>query len=716
MKKLLVGVLMATLALGAVARNGAWVDEIVMTEVVQLGEGVAKLAAGDLDVYAFSITDRNLFNQVRANPGLKYYSSFGSYNDLTFNNGGAGGAFFSDGRLNPFGVAAIREAMNWLIDRDYIANEIMGGLAIPKYTLINSAFPDAERHRDLIEAIEDYYAYDFAKAEAVVTAEMEKLGAVKVDGKWMYNGKPVEIIGLIRSEDERTGIGNYFCDQLEKLGFATVRRIARSADLAPLWQRTNPEEGKFSFYTGGWVGGIVDRDVGDNFDQFYSNRVMPYAQWVQAPWPEDLLTYSDRLARKDYTTMDERAALLEQMVWATMKFSNMIWVVDRTGFNPVVADLFLAADVAGGIYYSTEVGLTIQYQKDGVPVEGGTVRLAMPTLLQQPWNPLNGSNFVYDMFPIRVTSDTGVATDTRDGLFWPKRIEKAEITVLKGLPVAATLPWVTLNFVDKIEVPGDAWVDWDAANQRFITVAEKYPNGLPEEMAPKRYSRVYYPADMFQTVKLHDGSPISVADFVMGMILTFDQGKPESAIYDEVMVPELEQTLRSFCGVKIVSTDPLIIDYYSTIWYLDAEWAVADWWPYYSQGPGFWHVLAVSILAEANKELAMSEAKADLLGVEWTNLIAGPSLSILAKYLDEAIATTYIPYAPTLGQYITAAEAQARYANLKKWYEEKGHFWVADGPFYLEKAYTTEKIIVLKRFEDHPDPAGRFDFLLQPKQ
>jgi len=112
----------------------------------------------------------------------------------------------------------------------------------------------------------------------------------------------------------------------------------------------------------------------------------------------------------------------------------------------------------------------------------------------------------------------------------------------------------------------------------------------------------------------------------------------------------------------------------------------------------------------------MSEAKADLLGVEWTNLIAGPSLSILAKYLDEAIATTYIPYAPTLGQYITAAEAQARYANLKKWYEEKGHFWVADGPFYLEKAYTTEKIIVLKRFEDHPDPAGRFDFLLQPKQ
>ncbi len=53
------------------------------------------------------------------------YKSYGSYNELTFNP--AGPVFSGTGKLNPFGVPAIREAMNYLIDRTYIAEEIMGG-------------------------------------------------------------------------------------------------------------------------------------------------------------------------------------------------------------------------------------------------------------------------------------------------------------------------------------------------------------------------------------------------------------------------------------------------------------------------------------------------------------------------------------------------------------------------------------------------------------
>jgi len=33
--------------------------------------------------------------------------------------------FFKGGRLNPFGVPAIREAMHYIIDHAYIAREIM---------------------------------------------------------------------------------------------------------------------------------------------------------------------------------------------------------------------------------------------------------------------------------------------------------------------------------------------------------------------------------------------------------------------------------------------------------------------------------------------------------------------------------------------------------------------------------------------------------------
>ena len=98
---------------------------------------------------------------------------------------------------------------------------------------------------------------------------------------------------------------------------------------------------------------------------------------------------------------------------------------------------------------------------------------------------------------------------------------------------------------------------------------------------------------------------------------------------------------------------------------------------------GAWHNLALGVRAESQKELAFSTAKADQLDVEWMNYVAGPSLRILARHLNEARASNYIPYEPTLGQYVSAEEAQARWSNLAAWYQEKGHFWIGTGPLYL---------------------------------
>lgn len=337
------------------------------------------------------------------------------------------------------------------------------------------------------------------------------------------------------------------------------------------------------------------------------------------------------------------------------------------------------------------------------------MRIAQSNLLVEPWNPIAGSNWVFDMMPIRGTGESAVVVDTRDGLTWPLHFTRAEVDVLKGLPVGQNKghDWLTFRFVDEIKVPGDAWVDWDATRQVFVTASEKFPAGV----TAKRMSRVHYPATLFN-VPLHDGSRVTLADFVLGMILTFDRGKPESAIYDESAVSALRSFLVSFRGVRIVSQNPLVIETYSDVYTIDAELAVSTWWPYYAQGPGFWHVLSLGILAEANKELAFSKDKASLLKVEWMNLIAGPSLPILAKHLDQAIATGYIPYAPTLGRFLTADQARAQYQNLKRWYTEKGHFWVATGPFYLERAFTVEKIIVLRRFPEYPFSLAKWQFLV----
>jgi peptide/nickel transport system substrate-binding protein len=57
---------------------------------------------------------------------------------------------------------------------------------------------------------------------------------------------------------------------------------------------------------------------------------------------------------------------------------------------------------------------------------------------------------------------------------------------------------------------------------------------------------VTYPADLFTTVTWHDGSPLSVGDFVMKMILAFDLGKADSPNYDEAQAPNIDAWLTHF--------------------------------------------------------------------------------------------------------------------------------------------------------------------------
>ncbi len=157
--------------------------------------------------------------------------------------------------------------------------------------------------------------------------------------------------------------------------------------------------------------------------------------------------------------------------------------------------------------------------------------------------------------------------DPYTGLVWPLRIEKATITATTGLPIGATHDWVTLKFQDKVVVPGDAFVDWDATTQKFITAAEK----SSDEMTAKVQSIVYYPSNLLNNVTWHDGSKLSVADFLMSMIMIFDRANKASAIYDEQAVPNFESFTSAFKAFQITDTSPLTVEYYTDYFAQDAE-------------------------------------------------------------------------------------------------------------------------------------------------
>jgi peptide/nickel transport system substrate-binding protein len=314
---------------------------------------------------------------------------------------------------------------------------------------------------------------------------------------------------------------------------------------------------------------------------------------------------------------------------------------------------------------------------------------------------MDASNWVYDSFVFRGTGETGVNSDPYTGLAHPNRIERAEVVVQEGLPVGVTLDWVTLEFAPEIQVPADAWANWDPVAQEFI------PAG--EGVTALSKSTVYYPDDLYETVKWHDGSPFSVADIVMFMITTLDRGQEASVYYDSSKTAALNQFMAAFKGVKIVSTDPLVIEHYTDAYQLDAETNVVTWWPYYlGRSQGAWHTIALGLGAELAGESAFSTAKAAELEVDQLNYIAGPTVDILQAQLEAQTASGELPYAPTLSQFITPEEHAERMANLAEWKRTRGHFWVGTGAFYLERAFPVEGTVIMQRNPNYPDMADKW--------
>jgi peptide/nickel transport system substrate-binding protein len=451
----------------------------------------------------------------------------------------------------------------------------------------------------------------------------------------------------------------------------------------------------------------IDRDQASVFDSYMTPRGWSVPLWqAYQPSPE-FGELADRLNRNDFSTMEERAELFERALELAMEDSCRFWLVDQLSFSPYRNEVSVSADLAGGISGTWLWGPTLRH----VDEVGGALTYANSSILTQPWNPPAGTNWVYDMTLIRATGDRETMPDPFTGLTWPHRIERAEVTVREGLPVTKSLDWVTLDFAPEIVVPEDAWIDWDPVEQRFLTVGETQTQTLT---ANSRVT-VYYPADLYDSVKWHDGSNFSVADIVMAWIYVFDGAMPESAMYDESNVPSLQSWQSHLRGYRIVQVDPLVIEFYSDQYFLDAELNLSlsmnqeVWWPYYAQGIGAWHNMAVGMLAEMNQELAFSASKSNALEVDWTNYVAGPSLNILANYLEQATTENYIPYASTLSQFISEEEAAARWANLQDWYRRKGHFWIGTGPYYLENAFPVEGTVILKHNPDYPDPAGTWD-------
>jgi len=678
--------------------QGPWVDQVAFSKESDPAKVIDMIDKGDAQVYFSDVrVDASIAQKIKTDPNIKYKYSFGLYFELTFNP--VGPEFPKTGKLNPFSNPRIREAMNYIVDRNYIVNEIMLGFAVPKWLPLVSQFPEYAKLADTVKLLEAQYSYNFEKGKEIIFEEMAKMGATYKDGKWYYKGEPVVIKFLIRVEDQRRQIGDYVADQLEKLGFTVERMYKTSREASPIWIRGNPADGQWHVYTGGWITTAVSRDDADNFGYFYTPLGRPDPLW-QAYKPDPVfMDVATRLWNGQYKTIEERQELMAKAVVLALKDSVRVWLVDQISPWIYSVKVDLAADLSGG--FSNPIALrTLRY----VDKAGGSVNALMREVLVEPWNPVAGTNWVYDSILIRATLGYAFLTSPYTGLPLPERAVSAEVYALKGTPTTSSSDWCKLTFVDKVEVPADAWYSYDVKANKVITAGEA-------GVKAAQFKIVVNYGDVIGKIKYHDGTTMSMADWVIGWPLTFARVDPSSPLYDAAAVPSFKAWREYFIAQRFVSTSPLVIEYYVNYTSPDVELIVSGFagWANFP-----WHALAIGIRAEEKGKLAFSSAKADKMGVEWMNYIGGPSLEVLSKMLDESIAEGYIPFKDFLSKYTTVDDAKARYNALKTWYTQHKHFWVGDGPYYLDTADFNAHVAVLKANRNYPDKSDRWAWLSAP--
>ena len=113
-------------------------EEVVFFEEPNRSKAYEMLVSGQMHIYAYGLSDPELKKKIETSQDIAYTLSYGNTWELTIN---PSGPLLHNGKLNPFAVAPIREALNWLIDRNYIAQELCFGLARPKFLLWSSSTP-----------------------------------------------------------------------------------------------------------------------------------------------------------------------------------------------------------------------------------------------------------------------------------------------------------------------------------------------------------------------------------------------------------------------------------------------------------------------------------------------------------------------------------------------------------------------------------------------
>ena len=654
-------------AFSQVQEKGPYIDQARFIQRADENLALEEVKSGSLDMYFFPIPYESA-NDARNDPRLEVYDTTAGKLGFLVNPAPAA----DPGILNPFQFKEVRYALNYLIDRDFVVNEILKGYGSP---LIDPFGIYSPEYLNIIDTVESFgFRYNPSLASSMISEAMIASGATNVDGKWVFNGNPVTIKLFMRQDDpKKESMGELVASQLENIGFTIQRDYGDLNKANIVVYGSDPKNLQWQLYTEEFAGSRAF---------VKHNPIIPaqmYAPWLSrmpgslnpSYWNyqnSSLDEISQKIAFFNFTSEEERNQLVGDAVKMGIQESVRIFVAQKT-------DPFVASANVQGLVNDFGAGITSKYSLlDARSAGNGNISLdiGVKQIHQGSWNTITGVQDLYSASIHSLIADTATFRHPYTG----------EVVSFRS-------PWREINTegpIGKIDVPSDV-IKWNQTLQQWVQAGEG-STAISKVTFTPLYSN------------WHHGIPMDVSDMMYADYFTYEWGTNTGTgdrTVDPEFTPAASEALKLSKGSRYIT--PNNIESYIDIWHYD-EKEIAGSGAFFATEP--WEILAASERIVMDGRLAYSRSEAQAKGVEWYDPIVREHADMIKAELQTMKNEQFVP--PALRDIITVEDAIKRYDASISWIENHGHAIIRNGAFYLENFNVAGGTITINAFRDSSYP------------
>lgn len=647
----------------AFAQKGTYVDSVKFIQYLDESTALEEVKKGNLDIYYSRIPAELIQNQESLQNLNVFYTTGGSYSLLV--NPAQGDKF------NPFSYQQVRFALNYLVDRKLIVDELMGGFGVPMISNYGPFDPD---YLLIVEDLEQFnFRYNPELANQMIAETLVHAGAQQIDGKWFYNNAPIEVTVFIRNDDPvRKSIGEVVSSELENLGFVIKKEFGDLNKAYVLVYGSNPANMKWSIYTEGYAGRSA----------FVKYDAVGLAQ-MYAPWFSNMPGFNnpvywnyenkkiDELTQKiyssNYTSAQQRTELVRQATREGINESVRIFLAAKI-------DPFVANKKVDGIINDFGGGITTRFTPINARTGDSELKIGVKQVYQGAWNPIRGLGDAYSKNIWDVLYDPGIFKNPYSG---------------QNFPVRQHWQVVTAGPDGTLAVPEDA-IKWDSILQKWVKVG---PN-------TKATSKITY--DLLWS-NWHHGQKMDINDVLYSVYFSQEWASSSGdndRTFDPEYSPTAAQSARTFVGMRVIDEDT--VEVYVNFWHFD-ESEIADWGGVWVVQP--WEIMAAMEQIVVDGKASFSRTDSQAKNLNWLSLIIPKDAALVKECLEQFLTSKTIP--PALQDSKMPWDYyKTRYKAAINWIEQKNHAIISNGPFYLERYSPEARTMEIKSFDNPTYPFG----------